>query len=88
MLSRNTLGDPCQECGQPIEREAHLGGSIYLCGSCQELWSSPEWTYPTDGDSRLQGKKYKFGGGSGIQFGCLIWNWDSSDWESWEGPWL
>ncbi len=36
ILSKNTLGDPCPECGKPIEREAYLGGSIYFCRSCQK----------------------------------------------------
>jgi formamidopyrimidine-DNA glycosylase len=36
VLSKNTVGQPCPECGTPIQKEAYLGGSIYYCGQCQK----------------------------------------------------
>ncbi len=37
ILSRNTVGSPCPECGAVIRKEAYLGGSIYYCPGCQAL---------------------------------------------------
>jgi formamidopyrimidine-DNA glycosylase len=37
VLSRNTLDQPCPECGAAIRKEAYLGGSIYYCPQCQAL---------------------------------------------------
>lgn len=33
--SRNTLGMPCARCGEPIVKEAYLGGVVYYCPGCQ-----------------------------------------------------
>jgi formamidopyrimidine-DNA glycosylase len=35
ILSSKTKGQPCPECGTPIEKIQYLGGSCYLCPSCQ-----------------------------------------------------
>jgi formamidopyrimidine-DNA glycosylase len=35
-LSKNTVGQPCPECGALIRKEAYLGGSIYYCARCQK----------------------------------------------------
>jgi len=37
ILSKNTVGQPCPECGGLIQKEPYLGGSIYFCGGCQEI---------------------------------------------------
>jgi len=37
ILSENTAGRPCPECGTPIKKEAYLGGSIYFCAGCQRI---------------------------------------------------
>jgi formamidopyrimidine-DNA glycosylase len=34
-LSKNTVGLPCPACGSPIQKQAYLGGSIYICPRCQ-----------------------------------------------------
>lgn len=34
-LSKNTVGQPCPECGGEIMKEAYMGGSIYYCPVCQ-----------------------------------------------------
>ena len=34
-MDRRTLGTPCIECGAPIEKIQYLGGSCYICPSCQ-----------------------------------------------------
>lgn len=36
-LSSKKLGKPCPVCGEPIVREAYLGGKVYFCPSCQPL---------------------------------------------------
>ncbi len=36
ILSKNTLGHPCPECGSDIKKESYLGGAIYYCGGCQK----------------------------------------------------
>ena len=36
-MSRNHVGEHCHVCGQPIIKEAYLGGSVYYCGNCQKL---------------------------------------------------
>ena len=36
-MSKNTVGKPCPHCGQTIQKEAYLGGSIYYCSTCQKL---------------------------------------------------
>ena len=35
ILSKNTYHDPCPICGERIQKEAYLGGSIYYCPHCQ-----------------------------------------------------
>lgn len=36
ILSKNTLNDPCPNCGGPIKKEAYMGGAIYYCPVCQK----------------------------------------------------
>jgi formamidopyrimidine-DNA glycosylase len=36
-MSRNTAGKPCTQCGSIIQKEAYLGGSVYICSTCQVL---------------------------------------------------
>jgi formamidopyrimidine-DNA glycosylase len=36
--SKNTLGNPCKRCGEPIVKEAYLGGVIYYCPKCQPIY--------------------------------------------------
>ena len=36
ILSRNTVGRPCPECGTSIQKETYMGGSIYYCATCQK----------------------------------------------------
>ena len=36
-VSSNTLGKPCERCGEPIVKEAYLGGVVYYCPKCQPL---------------------------------------------------
>jgi len=35
ILDRRANGQPCPECGTPIEKIAYLGGSCYFCPQCQ-----------------------------------------------------
>jgi formamidopyrimidine-DNA glycosylase len=35
LMDRKTKGQPCPSCGTPIEKISYLGGSCYLCPSCQ-----------------------------------------------------
>jgi formamidopyrimidine-DNA glycosylase len=35
--SRNTLGKPCKRCGEPIVKEAYMGGVVYYCPKCQPI---------------------------------------------------
>jgi formamidopyrimidine-DNA glycosylase len=37
LLSKNTLKDPCPNCGNTIVKEAYLGGVVYFCPVCQKL---------------------------------------------------
>ncbi|MGE5579960.1 MAG: endonuclease VIII [Bacillota bacterium] len=37
VLSKNTAGQPCPECGSDIGKESYLGGAIYYCPGCQKL---------------------------------------------------
>jgi formamidopyrimidine-DNA glycosylase len=37
LLSKNTLKDPCPNCGNSIVKEAYLGGAVYFCPFCQKL---------------------------------------------------
>ncbi len=34
-LSKKTLGGPCPYCGNPIQKTAYLGGTVYFCSQCQ-----------------------------------------------------
>jgi formamidopyrimidine-DNA glycosylase len=35
ILYSKSVGQPCPNCGTPIEKAAYLGGSIYFCPECQ-----------------------------------------------------
>lgn len=35
ILSKNTVQFPCSVCGNTIQKEAYMGGSIYYCPCCQ-----------------------------------------------------
>jgi formamidopyrimidine-DNA glycosylase len=37
ILSRNTLKNPCPNCGDILVKESYLGGAIYFCPTCQPL---------------------------------------------------
>lgn len=37
VLSKNTVGTRCPDCGTMIAKEAYMGGSIYYCEMCQKL---------------------------------------------------
>jgi len=37
LMDSKTKGQPCPVCGTPIEKISYLGGSCYLCPSCQLL---------------------------------------------------
>lgn len=37
ILSKNTAGKPCAQCGTMIKKEAYMGGSIYYCEGCQKM---------------------------------------------------
>jgi formamidopyrimidine-DNA glycosylase len=37
VLSKNTLKNPCPNCGNAIVKEAYLGGAVYYCPTCQKL---------------------------------------------------
>ncbi|MCC8034993.1 MAG: endonuclease VIII, partial [Rikenellaceae bacterium] len=37
ILSKDTAGTPCPECGTVIVKENYMGGSIYYCPVCQPL---------------------------------------------------
>jgi formamidopyrimidine-DNA glycosylase len=37
ILSKNTLKNPCPNCGNEIVKEAYLGGAVYFCPTCQSL---------------------------------------------------
>jgi formamidopyrimidine-DNA glycosylase len=36
ILHSKTVGNPCHECGTPIEKTQYLGGAVYYCPSCQK----------------------------------------------------
>ena len=38
-LSRFTVGEPCGKCGTAIQKQNYLGGSVYICETCQPLAS-------------------------------------------------
>jgi len=35
LMDRNTQGQPCPHCKTPIQKISYLGGSCYLCPTCQ-----------------------------------------------------
>ena len=35
LMDRRTAGTPCPLCGTTIEKISYLGGSCYICPSCQ-----------------------------------------------------
>lgn len=37
ILSKNTVNKPCPNCDTLIEKQAYMGGSIYVCPTCQEI---------------------------------------------------
>ena len=37
ILSKNTVKNPCINCGNAIVKEAYLGGAVYFCPTCQAL---------------------------------------------------
>jgi len=37
ILSKNTVMQPCPNCGDLIRKEAYLGGAVYFCPNCQKL---------------------------------------------------
>ena len=37
ILSKNTVNQPCPNCGNSIVKEAYLGGAVYYCPVCQKL---------------------------------------------------
>ncbi|MBN1591761.1 MAG: endonuclease VIII [Candidatus Coatesbacteria bacterium] len=37
LMDKNASGKPCPECGTTIEKIQYLGGSCYLCPTCQVL---------------------------------------------------
>jgi formamidopyrimidine-DNA glycosylase len=37
ILSKNTVKNPCPNCGNKIVKEQYLGGAVYFCPSCQVL---------------------------------------------------
>ena len=37
LMSKNTVGSPCKECGSIIQKQAYMGGSVYFCPTCQPL---------------------------------------------------
>jgi formamidopyrimidine-DNA glycosylase len=37
LLSKNTLKNPCPNCGNTIVKEAYLGGTVYFCPTCQKF---------------------------------------------------
>lgn len=37
IMSKDTVGHPCPECGARIEKMQYLGGSCYYCPKCQPL---------------------------------------------------
>jgi len=37
LMSRLTVGTPCTVCGTPVEKAAHMGGSVHFCPVCEPL---------------------------------------------------
>ncbi len=35
--SKNTVGNPCPECGGEIVKASYMGGSVYYCEGCQRI---------------------------------------------------
>lgn len=34
-MSRFSVGTPCPACGEPIQKQSYMGGSVYFCSQCQ-----------------------------------------------------
>lgn len=37
MMSKNSAGLPCMDCGGYIKKENYMGGSVYYCENCQRI---------------------------------------------------
>jgi formamidopyrimidine-DNA glycosylase len=37
LMSKNTVGTPCKECGTLVQKQSYMGGSVYFCSTCQPL---------------------------------------------------
>lgn len=37
ILSKNTVNQPCPNCGGKITKEAYMGGAVYYCRECQKV---------------------------------------------------
>ena len=37
ILSKNTVDQPCPNCGNHIVKEAYMGGAVYYCSVCQKF---------------------------------------------------
>ncbi|MGE5396795.1 MAG: DNA-formamidopyrimidine glycosylase family protein [Chitinophagales bacterium] len=37
VMSKNTAGQSCPECGTLIQKDNYLGGSVYYCANCQVI---------------------------------------------------
>ena len=37
LLSKNTVKNPCPNCGNTIVKEAYMGGAVYFCPTCQKF---------------------------------------------------
>ena len=35
LMDKNTVGNPCSNCGATIEKMSYLGGACYFCSECQ-----------------------------------------------------
>ena len=35
LMSNQTVGKPCPNCGTTIQKISYLGGACYLCPTCQ-----------------------------------------------------
>lgn len=36
-MSKNNVDTPCPRCGEWVQKENYMGGSIYYCGGCQPV---------------------------------------------------
>ena len=35
LMNKNTVGTECPACGEIIEKQNYMGGSVYFCPECQ-----------------------------------------------------